>query len=401
MTAVTFGIRQFYIYFRTRIRQWGYLPADRGATVLITNHQHMDEGETITARTFFRDPHKPLVMCNSRRTFETGFIAWRLPWSARFTRGLNLSGLWALFSILPIENHLFSRPLISLAEELRAAHGNLRLDAILPAEALVPLGLDGCSLSDLWRLEHFERAQAWIKVAQLKPPFRREVLENLRATTERDIAAIVERVRAGATFYVTPEGDFSRDGRMHFMRKGIVEALAPIADLWLCAVAYDPFAPGRLPMLYRVLPCTDASDVATPLAAARPITTSALLAAFLIDRPGAFTPGDAVQAVCERLGSLPENVFVDPELREDPNAVVLAAIANLRKRGTLGAEEGRYRLTALRADSRFLHISDMVAFQRNMLEETLECARRLLATTPTAPFPAGAGRLPLAAPADS
>ncbi len=72
-------------------------------------------------------------MCNSRRTFETGFIAARLPWSARFTRGVNLSGLWDCYGIFPIENHLFSRPLISLAEELRAAHGDLPLDAILPS----------------------------------------------------------------------------------------------------------------------------------------------------------------------------------------------------------------------------------------------------------------------------
>ena len=56
MIAVTYGIRQFYLQFKIRVRQWGQLPAERGATVLITNHQHMDEGETITARTFFLHP---------------------------------------------------------------------------------------------------------------------------------------------------------------------------------------------------------------------------------------------------------------------------------------------------------------------------------------------------------
>jgi hypothetical protein len=378
LTALAFGVRQLYLLFKIRIRQWGYLPANRGATVLITNHQHMDEGETITARTFFRHPWKPLVMCNSRRTFETGWIAWRLPGSARFTRRVNLSTLWARFSILPIENHLFSRPLISLAEELRAAHGDLPLEAILPADVLAPLDLNGCSFSDLWHLEHFFRSQVWIKVAQLKQPFRREVLENLRATTEGDIAGIVERVRAGATFYVTPEGDFSRDGRMHFMRKGIVDALAPFARLWLCAVAYDPFAPGRLPMLYRVLPCDDPAAIPASLAASRPVTNSALLATFLAGAK-TFTEDDAARAVREQLDSLPENVFVDPELRDDPKSAVFAALASLRKRGMLIAEDGRYRLTARREDSRFLHIPDMVAFQRNMLEETLESASRLKA----------------------
>ena len=375
--AITYVVRQVYLSFRIRVHQWGHLPAGRGPTVLITNHQHMDEGEMVTARTFLRHPWKPLVMCNSRRTFETGFIAWQMPWTAWFTRGLNLSRLWAAYSILPIENHLFSRPLISLAEELRAAHGDLPFEAILPAEAFEPLNLDGRVLSDLWKPVNFARAHTWVKVANLKQPYRREVLENLRAVTKRDIAAIVECVRRGATFYITPEGDFSHDGRMHPMRGGIVEALAPFADLWLCAIAYDPFRRGRLSMLYRIRRYADAADIGTSLAAARPITTSALVAAVLLEGPRTFAAEDAVRGVRERLDSLPENVFVDPELRRTPEAAVVGALAALRKRGTLVADAERYRLTAHRADPRFLHVPDMLEFQRNMLDETLASATRL------------------------
>lgn len=377
ITAITYGVRQLYLSCRIRVRQWGYLPAERGPTVLITNHQHMDEGEMVTARTFLRHPWKPLVMCNSRRTFETGFIAWQMPWTAWFTRGLNLSGLWAAYNVLPIENHLFSRPFISLAEELRSAHGDLPIEAILPAEQLEPLGLKGRVLSDLWKPANFARAHAWIKLAKLEQPYRREVLENLRATIKRDIAAIIERVRTGATFYITPEGDFSRDGRMHPMRGGIVEALSPFADLYLCAIAYDPFQRGRLPMLYQVVRYAGSADLGTSLAAARPITTSALLAAFLLDGPGTFAPQHAVRAVRERLDALPANVFVDPELHRAPKAAVLGALATLLRRRTLVEDGENYRLTAHRADRRFLHIPDMVEFQRNMLDETLAAARRL------------------------
>ncbi len=377
LRAAGYCVRQVYLFFKIRVRHWGNLPAERGATVLITNHQHEIEGEMVTARTFLRDPWKPLAMCNSRRTFETGFIAMELPWTAWFTRGLNLSGLWAAFGLLPIENHLFSRPLISLAEELRAAHGDLALETILPSETLERLGLEGSVLSDLWKPADFMRARAWVKVANLKQPYRREVLENLRAVTQRDVAAIVECVRAGATFYVTPEGDFSRDGRMHPMRGGIVEALSPFAELWLCAIAYDPFRGRRLSMLYRVLRYTGATDIGTSLAGARPITTSALLAEFLLGGSDTFALEDAVRAVRERLDSLPENVFVDPELQRAPAAAVVNALATLRKRGTLAADDERYRLTANRLDARFPHVADMVAFQRNMLDETLASARRL------------------------
>jgi hypothetical protein len=377
MIATTYVTRQAYLKFAIRVRQWGRLPANRGAAVLITNHQHIDEGEMITARTFLLHPWKPLTMCNSRRTYETGFIATVWPWSARLTRGLNLSWLWDCLSILPIENHLFSRPLISLAEELRAAHGDLALDTILPDEILARLELDGCVLSDLWKLANFTPAHAWVKVAQLKQPYRREVLANLRMVTKRDIAAIVERVRAGATFYITPEGDFSRDGRMHPMRSGIIDALSPFADLWLCAIAYDPFRGRRLSMLYRVIPYAGVADIGTSLAAARPITTSALLAEFLLDAPATFAVADAVRAVRERLDSLPGNVFADPELRRAPDAAVANAFAALQKRGTLTREGERYFLTANRTDERFPHVPDMITFQRNMLDETLASALRL------------------------
>jgi len=260
---------------------------------------------------------------------------------------------------------------------LRSAHGDLPLEAILPVETLEPLRLEGSVLSDLWKPVNFERAHIWVKVAQLKQPYRREVLENLRTVTKRDIAAIVERVRGGATFYITPEGDFSRDGRMHPIRGGIVEALAPFADLWLCAIAYDPFRGGRLPMLYRVLRYAGAADIGTSLAAARPITTSALLAAFLLEGPETFAAQDAVRAVRERLDSLPRNVFVDPELQRAPDAAVVNALGTLRKRGTLVDGGECYRLSARRADPRFLHIPDMIEFQRNMLDETLASAQRL------------------------
>jgi hypothetical protein len=160
------------------------------------------------------------------------------------------------------------------------------------------------------------------------------------------------------------------------MRKGIVEALAPFADLWLCAVAYDPFANGRLSMLYRVLRYGGAADIGTSLAAARPITTSALLATFLIERQGAFAVRDAVRAVRERLDSLPGNVFVDPQLHHSPDAAAVNALKTLERRGTLTAEGAGYRLTAHRTDARFPHVPDMIVFQRNMLDETLACAQQ-------------------------
>jgi hypothetical protein len=96
--------RRIYLPSKIRIRQWGALPAPRGPTVLVTNHQHVDEGEIIFARTFLKHPHIPMIAVNSRRTFETGFFAARLPWTAPLTRRLNPTGLWLRCGLLPIEN---------------------------------------------------------------------------------------------------------------------------------------------------------------------------------------------------------------------------------------------------------------------------------------------------------
>jgi len=374
-TACT--VRRFYLPSKMRIRQWGALPGPRGPTVLVTNHQHVDEGEIVYSRTYLKHPHVPLIAVNSRRTFETGFFAARLPWTAPLTRRLNPTGLWLRFGLLPIENHLHSRALISLAEEIRATHGDLPLATILPEHVLANLDLSGRQLADLWTPAYFARAQATIKLANLKQPYRREALENFRSTMNADIATVVERVREGATFYVTPEGDFSHDGRMRPMRNGLTEAVLPVAEPWLCAIAYDPFRGRRLSMLYRIVPPVDRDDLGTSLAAARAVTTSALLATFLCGVEAPFEASAARESVREHLAALPPNVFVDPELNSRPDTVVDEALTVLVRLGILAAAGRRYRLTAARADARFPHVADMVAFQRNMLEETLAAAGRL------------------------
>lgn len=378
MMATGIIARQLYLPAKLRIRQWGHLPAGRGPTILITNHQYVDEGETVVSRTFLRHPWKPLVMVNSRRTFETGFLAARLPWTAPITRRFNPSGLFIRLGILPIENHLFSRPLASLAEDIRGKHGDLPLERVLPEDTLASLGLTGRTLSELWSPALFMKGQSWVKLSHLREPYRREALEHVRATTASDVAAVVARVREGATFYVTPEGDYSRDGRMHPLRRGFLDPLLPVAEPWLCAIAYDPFRGRRLSMLYRIVRPADPNDLASSLAAARPVTTTALVATFAFNAAEPFRDDDVLRGVRELLAGLPDNVFVDPELRDAPDAATADALARLEKRGVLAREGERYRLTDRRADPRFPHIPDMIAFQRTMLDETLAAARRLI-----------------------
>lgn len=70
-------------------------------------------------------------------------------------------------------------------------------------------------------------------------------------------------------------------------------------------------------------------------------------------------------------------MFVDPELARAPAAVVDESLDNLVRRGSLMRDGTAYRFTAQRSDPRFPHVADMIAFQANMLAETLAAADRL------------------------
>lgn len=378
--AVICATRGLYWPLRMRIRQWGRLPGRRGPTLLIANHQHEDESEIICERAFVGGPWKrPLYTASSRRMFEPGFFALRMP-ALRFARRWNASRVFLSFGLLPLENELSSRPLGSLAHAVRTAHGDLALADVFREPALAQLETGAVRCSDLLAPRFFSAAQRHVKLAWLKEPYRSEAFATTRALVEEDIARIRAIVQRGRTFYVTPEGEYSTTGKMRPLR-GIVTHLVPIAEPWLAAIAFDPFRGRRLSMLYRVLPPADRSDLAASLAAARPVTTSALLAAHLSAlAPGAsFTRENALRAVCAARDALPAGVFVDPELVRHAERCVDDALARLTRRGALRVEDaGRYHLGTTRADPRFPFVTDMIAYQAAFLEETVAAARRLV-----------------------
>jgi len=169
----------------------------------------------------------------------------------------------------------------------------------------------------------------------------------------------------------------STDGFMRPMRNGITDAVLPIADPWLCAIAYDPFRGDRLSMLYRIVKPANPDDLGSSLAAARPVTTSALLATYLCSVEAPFAAEDALRAVRKQLDTLPANIFPDPELHRDPDVATTEALSVLVRMGILGADGPRYRLTERHKDSRFPHVADMVTFQKNTIGETIAAAARL------------------------
>lgn len=364
-----------YWLFRMRVRQWGRLPFRRGATLLVANHQHEDEAEILCERTFRQGPwRRPVFTASSRRMYEPGFFALRLP-ALRFARRWNATPMFLALGMLPIEHELAARPLASLAETLRALHGDLELEAAFrpPALEAVP---GATRLSDLLRAEHFAGAQRNVKIALLRDPYRREVLDATRESIAADVARMRGILAEGVTFYLAPEGRYSIDGRLGPLR-GLLDELAPHAEVRLLAIAFDPFRGRRLSMLYRIVPPADPGDLASSLAAARPVTASALLAerfAELGDAP--FDAEALTEAVDAARRALPAGLFADPELRR-PRRCVDEALATLLRRGTVVRDGARYRLGGERRDPRFPLVVDMLAYQRTFLGETRAAARRL------------------------
>ena len=366
-----------------RVRHWGKLPRRRGPALIIANHQHDFESMAIVSTATIESGswRHPIFTASSRRMYEPGFLAARLPWLSVLLRRVNAGELFVSLGMLPIENELGSRELIAFAWTVARRRGPLALSEIFeePVASRFP---PGATSSDLTKRSFFTEAHRIVKVSTVREPYRREILEETRANFELDLARMEDVVRRGGTFYLTPEGHYTTDGRMLPMR-GAVERLAPLATIYLAGVSYDPFVAKRFSMLYHMIrygpldPQRDDKTLTTmtkTLAAIRPVVTSQLLGAWLRGRDGEFTLGQAVAAVEARLAALPPQLFIDPELRRNPRAMVRRALPLMTQWKILECRDRRYRLAAVRRHPQFPFVDDIVAHQARFFEETLENA---------------------------
>ena len=356
-----------------RVRHWGKLPLRRGPSLIVANHQHDFESPAIVSTTTVESGpwRHPIFTASSRRMYEPGFLATRILWLRFLLRRVNAGQLFVALGMLPLENELGSRFISAFAWAVERRHGPLTLSDVFD-ERVAARFPPGTKTSDLWRGELFDAAHEVVKINTVREPYRREILEETRAYLDGDLARMEETLRRGATFYLTPEGHYTTDGRMLPMR-GVVERLAPHASIYLAGVSYDPFVARRLSMLYRVMRFngSDLHAMTKTLAAIRPVTTSQLLGTWLCARSENFTEGDAVAAVATLIASLPAAIFVDPEMRADAPAMVRAALRLMVKWKILVRDGERYRLSSRRRHPQFPFVNDIIEFQKNFLEETL------------------------------
>jgi len=367
-----------YVHAAYRIRGWGRLPQPRDATLVVANHQHDLDSMAIMSRLILQGPWpEPIRTVSSRRMFEPGFFAVRTPWVAPLVRRYDPSALFAALGPMPIENDLRWRTLRSVCATVRRLHGNLPLADVIAQPVREAIGFpDDVRVDDLGRPPWFDLASAPVDLHGLREPYRADLLRETRRLLDEDLARIEDALRSGGTFFVTPEGHYSTDGRMLRFR-AVFARLAPLADIWLAAISYDPLRGRRLSQLYRIVRPAFADDIVASLKAARPVTVSHLFATWLLARGDeSFTEADAVTGIAAALAALPPTAFIDPELRASPPRTVVESIETSLRLGVLERGAARLRLAERRRHPRFADVADIVAFQAAALEETLEALRR-------------------------
>jgi MFS family permease len=371
LRITTYICIEIYHRIAFRVRSWGKLPARRGPTLVVANHQHEIESPVIVSELGLRSLSRyPIFTVSSRRVWEPGFLAERVPW-ARFLRGVNLGGLVAAIGMQPIENELQTRPLVSVAQTLCKTHGDLSITELFRPTVLERFAPTLRTLRDLLSGAHFATARSYVRMHDLLEPYRSEVMKVTREELEGDIAHFERLQQDGATIFLNPEGFYSGDGKMGRLR-GILPRLAPLATIWLTAISYDPYFNPRLTLLYRVLPAIDDMPLDLQLKATRPITPSALLCSWLATHDGPFTKRDAVASVKTALDALASEAFVVPELRTKLEATVAKVLTGMVRLGALIQRGDVYELGSQRTHPNFPRTPDMIAYQFNFHTETLE-----------------------------
>jgi len=371
------------------IRGWGRLPRRRGATLLVSNHQHDLDTTALIMRLAVQGPWRcPIYMVGSRRLFEPGFMEVRFAPIRWIVELVDWAWMFRMLGVLPIENELRRRSVASLAYAIHKLHGDLPIDTVFSSRADHAIGRAKTLKSLIGR--SLLAQDEYVSVATINEPYRSELIEQTRLQTETDLARIEGVLRAGGTLYLTAEGKYTRDGRLSRFRTAF-SRVESLGENYLLALSYDVFAGGRLRLLYRVVKPAYPDDLRTSLAAARPITLSQLLATWLQARDESFTRKAARDGVGATLDEVPARAFLDPELRPRFAEKLDDALSAMGTRGLLTADaSGAYRAGKTRHDTRFPLVPDILAHQANCFAETIAACNKNLehaAHTATASAP--------------
>jgi hypothetical protein len=296
-----------YVSAAYRIRGWGDFPAFDEPALIVSNHQiDLDLMAIISRIALAGGWNAPFFAAAAKLMHEPGFLGCRVPWLRSVLHDVSFSPLFHALGFLPIENQLRTRSLARWTFAVERRHGVTPLERIFCPSTIERHALNGLSSEDLFTRRYCEFAQrTTASISEVLQPHRDEQLRDTREGVRDDLARLESALRAGASVYVTPEGNYTRDGAMLRFR-GIWERLAPHAkSIYIAAISYDPFVGRRLSQLYRFVRLRKRNDVISELRAARPVTVSAMLSAWLCAAKAPHTEQAALEGVTRIYDALP------------------------------------------------------------------------------------------------
>ncbi|MFN2450074.1 MAG: MFS transporter [Candidatus Baltobacteraceae bacterium] len=373
-----------FLHLQNRMRSWGALPRERGPALVISNHQiDLDLMEPLAVFILGSARSCPVLAVSARLMYEPGFMTMRVPRLRALLGNANFGWLFAGLGLLPLENELQSRSIARWAFAVQRRHGITPLRDVFKAPLLAAAGLHDATTADLLRSPLCAKGHTvQARLSDLQTAYRKEAFDEMRSGVEGDLQRIESAIDRGATFYLTPEGEYPVDGKMLPFR-GIWQRVEPHArEIYLCAISYDPLRTGKFSQLYRVVPLRNRTRAQDELKKARPVTVSAVLADWLVTVEGPFTFEDVLAAVQARLRGLPDGLFVDPELSRNIRGCVRDALNALVRLKIARRARAEYRLNAVRRHPRFAHTPDILAQQSAFHRETLAAASSREASCP-------------------
>lgn len=363
-----------YLRSAYRIRFWGKLSPKRGPALVIANHQiDLDLMHEIASFVLRGGWGTPVLCACAKLMYEPGFMAVRIPWMWRALKNVNFGWLFEGMGLMPLENELQSRSIGRWAWAAQRRHGILPLAEIFKPAVLESTGFAGLNTDDLFTSQYFKTAQeTYVRLSDLVVAYRKEAFDEMKAGVEQDLQRIENALRRGATFLVTPEGEYTTTGLMLPFR-GIWDRLLPVVeDVYVTGISYDPFVGKRLAQYYRIVLASSKSTALDELKAARPVTVSALISEWLVSRSGSFTEEEAASAIAARAASLPRELFIEPRLARNPRGMAVRAARRMAQLGILERSGGRYTLGSKRTHPQFPGVEDIVTFQARFFGQTLE-----------------------------
>ncbi|MBV8636468.1 MAG: MFS transporter [Candidatus Eremiobacteraeota bacterium] len=369
MSSVYFGMHS-----RHRVRSFGRLKRNRGGTLIVVNHQTELEAMVVVSGIGMHSSWRhPIFAASGGRMWEPGFFAVRFPWLYTLMRRVSMAPLFRALGLMRIENELGTRALSSIALIVKKRHGDdVLLRDVVTGDVAGRFPAD-MPISELWRRKYFAAAQDVVKLSKVREPYRAEVIADTREQLDADVAAMEDVVSRGATFYLTPEGRYSTDGELLPLRGLLPRLLNYAKTIYVCGVSYDVFRGKKTSVLYHLAELRDRNNIEDELRAARPVTITQLLGTWLSQHAKPFTAQEAIGEVERALGALPASLFVDPEVKRNPQRVTREALETMVREELLTLDGAVYRI-ARRSVPLFPNTDDIFAYQMRFLAQSVQAA---------------------------